>query len=200
MAMQMLEQLSVYVSDHLAGATAALERLDALIESPPTGADVASLAELRAEIGDERKRLEDIAARLPKSDRYVRQAAAWVSEKGLALKLKTDASTSAFALFESLEALSVGVAGKRLLWRLLRDRVVALPVLVGPNYTKLIEQSTRQRRVIETMRLAAGRLLWDAGDAEGVATTTSATAEKRGSANSGTRDAMGDAGDVGVSM
>ena len=150
--------LATYIHDHLAGSTGALElmgTLDKLLGDRPVGKFIRSL---RAEISWEREQLEALAAQFPIKSTLVRRAAAWIGEKGLELKLAMDSSSEDdFRLFESLEALSVGIAGKRLLWRSLQRAVAGIPELAGKDFGRLVNMSVRQRRALEPFRLEAAR-------------------------------------------
>jgi hypothetical protein len=125
------------------------------------------LTGLRAEFVWERQRLKKLAARFPQKAPLARRVAAWFGETGFEWKLAMDAGTDAdFRLFESLEALSLGIAGKRLLWKALELRSKAEPLLGGVPYRKLANRAARQRRELEPFRLEAARLAF--GQAPGV--------------------------------
>lgn len=157
------DHLSIYLHDHLAGAQGALELL-ASLEKAFAGAAVGRFAtKLREEIEFERGQLRPLAAQFPSTSGVPRKIAAWIAEKGFELKLSFDGpAAKAFRLFESLEALSVGIAGKRLLWRALRHEAVRHRELDGLDYQKLIAMAVRQREEVERFRLAAAKAAFDA--------------------------------------
>lgn len=152
------EFLATYLHDHLSAATAATELLRKMqpdIEAPALSR---FFTRLRAEICWERDQLAAVASHFPVPSGPLRRAAAWVGEKGLELKLAVDGSTqSHFQIFEALETLSVGIAGKRLLWRTLSQESVATPELKALPFKRLIQMAVRQRRALETFRLEAAR-------------------------------------------
>lgn len=147
--------LGTYLHDHLAGASAALQLL-AGIEDKYAGEAVGLFASaLREEIEWERTQLEILANSYPVKTATPRRAAAWLAEKALEGKLLLDGAGDSFRLFESLEALSLGIAGKRLLWRALRQQARSNTNLAVVDYRKLIAMAVRQRIVLEPFRLSA---------------------------------------------
>jgi hypothetical protein len=150
-------QLATYLNDHLAGAVAALELLEHL-EGAAAGTPVAALAAgLRADIGADRKELEDLMGRLGIGRSIPRRAAAWVSEKVTALKLRLDdPAAGGLRRLEVLDAVSAGIAGKRLLWQALAAAAETNATLRGPDYARLERRADEQRGRLEPARLAAG--------------------------------------------
>jgi hypothetical protein len=154
----MSEHLSTYLNDHRSGSSLALELLEHL-ERAYEGTPLARFAvELRTEIEDDRKELETVMARSNVAESRPRKAAAWLSEKFAELKLRLDdPSAGPLRLLEILDALSLGVEGKRLLWRSLATAAETLPELTGTDYTRLVERAEDQRRRLEVLRLEAAR-------------------------------------------
>ena len=154
----MSKHLGIYLHDHLAGATAALTLLETLATDFSDHPVRPLLRRLSSEISWERGLLEGIAAAFPLATASPRRFGAWVAEKGLELKLALDsARDEEFRLFEGLEALSVGIAGKRLLWRALSQQARTDHLCKGPDYEKLIAMAIQQRRAIEPYRMASSR-------------------------------------------
>src|SRR3954463_2941221 len=112
------KHLATYLNDHLAGAATAIELLSHL-ESAYAGAEPAGwAATLRADIEADRRELEGLMGRWGVSQSPPREASAWVGEKLAELKLRRDdPAAGAFRLMESTEAVSLGIEGKRSLWR-----------------------------------------------------------------------------------
>jgi hypothetical protein len=151
----MAEQfLATYLNDHLAGSVAALELL-AHLEQAHARTPIASLAEaLRTDISGERNELEMLMARLQITVSRPRKAMAWVAEKVSELKLRLDDPTGgALSLLQLLEALSIGIEGKRLLWRSLG----AAQIIDTSDSQRLEQQSDQQRRRVEMARLEAAK-------------------------------------------
>jgi hypothetical protein len=60
-------------------------------------------------------------------------------------------------LFEGLEALALGIQGKRALWNALAVASKAEPGLQGVDYDRLAESAENQYRRVEVLRLDAAR-------------------------------------------
>lgn len=150
--------IATYLNDHLSGAAAALELLEHL-EERHAGTDLGRVAaELRAEIAADRDELSGLMERLGVSQSRTRKAAAWLGEKAAQLKLHLDdLGDGALRLQESLEALSLGIEGKRLLWRALAAVAEEAPALQGVDYESLIRRAEEQRSRVEPLRLDAAR-------------------------------------------
>ena len=127
--------LATYLNDHLAGSAAAIELLDHL-EKEHAGTQIAMLAVgLREDIAADRRELEALMARLGISQSTPRKATAWLAEKATQLKLKLDdPQGGGLRLLETFEALSLGIEGKRLLWRSLKTAAVYNSELQGTDY------------------------------------------------------------------
>jgi hypothetical protein len=152
------QHLATYLNDHLAGAEVALELLEHL-ERGHAGTPVARFAaELRAEIASDRRELEALMGRLHIAVSRPSQAAAWLTEKMTELKLRLDdPAGGALRLLEAFEGLSIGIEGKRLLWRSLAAASGATPALGGTDYGRLERRAEEQRRGVETVRLEAAK-------------------------------------------
>jgi hypothetical protein len=150
------DHLATYLNDHLAGAVAALELL-AHLERAHAGTSVGrALIELRADIDADRETLESLMRRLHVTESRPRKATAWLAERLAWLKLRLDDSGhGAFRLFESLEAVSLGIEGKLGLWRTLAAIAPALPDVSALDYETLIRRATDQRGRAEALRLEA---------------------------------------------
>src|SRR5215212_3329376 len=109
------KHIATYLNDHLAGSTAALELLEHL-ESAHAGTEVVRFAaELRADVAADRQELEALMDRLQVAQSRTRRATAWLAEKASELKLRwEDRSGGPLHLLEALDALSLGIEGKRL--------------------------------------------------------------------------------------
>jgi hypothetical protein len=150
------EHLALYLNDHLAGSAAALELLEHLEREHVGSATERFVAELRADITADRQELEALMARLHVSSGPPRKAAAWLAEKATELKLRLgDPAGGAFRLLESLEGVSLGIEGKRLLWRALAAASRDAPALLGPDYERLQRRAEEQRQQVEVVRLTA---------------------------------------------
>jgi hypothetical protein len=125
--------LETYLNHHLAGSEIALELLD-LVHQPHDPA-VGFASELRAEIAADRRELEALMARLQVAVSRSRKAAAWFSEKIMELKLRLDDRQGGdLRQLEIWEDLSLGIEGKRLLWRSFASAPEATLDLRGTDY------------------------------------------------------------------
>lgn len=150
--------LATYLNDHLAGATSALELLTHLTHAY-AGQEIAWFAEaLHEQVTEDRHTLEQLAAGLGIAPSPLRAAVAWAGEKMARLKLRLDdPSLRGLHLIESLDALSIGIEGKRLLWAALLAASETSPALRGPDYATLMKRADAQRADVEQRRLAAAR-------------------------------------------
>ena len=152
------EHIATYLNDHLAGSTAALELLEHLQESHRGTPLETSLAQLRADITADREELKTLMARLSIDESSVRKASAWLAGQVTELKLRLDDSAGGpLRLLEALEALSLGIEGKRGLWLALSSAAESAPALRLVDYGVLISRAEDQRSRAEAMRLEAAR-------------------------------------------
>jgi hypothetical protein len=128
--------LSIYLNDHLAGATAGVE----LARRVAPG-------DLADEIDEDRRTLLDLMQRLSVGRDRARVALGWGAEKVLRLKPG--------GRFLDLETLSLGVEGKLALWEALQRAYGDDPRLRGIDLGALCTRARSQRRRIEEQRLDA---------------------------------------------
>ena len=150
------KHLATYLNDHLAGSVIGLE-LAEYLERLHAGDEVGRFAaDLKAEIATDRRELEELMAQLNIPSSRPRKAAAWLSEKMTEFKAWMDnPSGGSLRLLEVLDALSVGIEGKRLLWRALSAAAVPGPSMA--DYSRLEQRAEDQRRRVETIRLDAAK-------------------------------------------
>lgn len=150
------EYLSIYLNDHLAGSIVAIELLQHLERTYAGGPVEHFAAELRAEIEADRQELQRLMNQLNVSESRAKQATAWIAEKMTLLKLRLDDWAGGdFRLFEALEALSLGIEGKKGLWVALAGAAERSPALRLLDYTRLVERALDQRGRVEAKRLEA---------------------------------------------
>jgi hypothetical protein len=152
------QNVSTYLNDHLAGAVAAVGLLEQL-EKRHAGEPVARfVAGLRADIEADRAELQALMGRLGLSESAPRKAAGWLASKATEAKLWMDDSAGGpLRLLETLEAVAVGVEGKRALWRALAAASEANPRLRGTDFGRLVRRAEEQRDRVEGARLEAAR-------------------------------------------
>jgi hypothetical protein len=150
----MTNNLSVYLNDHLAGATAGLEILDRLCDLLKDTEFADDIKAVRDEVAEDREALEHLIDRLGFSESTIRKASGWLAEKAATLKMIVDDPRSGpFRTFESLEAIELGIQGKCLLWKALSASVIYQTGVDPEELQTLIERADDQRRRVETMRL-----------------------------------------------
>jgi hypothetical protein len=152
------EHLATYLNDHLAGSVVALELLEHL-ESSYAGTPLESFfKDLTAEITADREKLEGLMSQLEITESRPRKASAWLTEKVTALKLLLDDPADGdLRLFESLEALSLGIEGKRGLWLALAAVSERSPQMRLLDYPELIGRAEAQRRKVEEKRIETAK-------------------------------------------
>lgn len=157
--------LAIYLNDHLAGSVAALELIDTLAEQVSGQPLAQTLRGLRREVSADQETLRELIGRLDAGESNVKRAAAWLSEKAGRVKLALAAREHpALARLEGLEALAMGIQGKRGLWRALAQVAEQDARLEGPSYGELEVRAVAQHEIVERERLAAAREALAAGE------------------------------------
>ena len=152
------DYIATYLNDHLAGSVVAVELMENL-ETVYAGQPIADfIAKLRADIEVDIRELEDLMGQLQISESRTRKASAWLTEKFTQLKLRLDDPAHGdLRLFETLEALSLGIEGKRSLWLALSAAAELSPQLRIANYQRLQQRAEEQRARVEDQRLELAR-------------------------------------------
>jgi hypothetical protein len=157
--------LSIYLNDHLAGSTVGL-RLSRRVAHENQDTDYGEpLANLATEISEDRVTLRSLIKRLGIREDPLKALAPVVAE--IAGRLKLNGSLigySPLSRVEELEFLTLGVAGKAALWRVLRDNLADDPRAAGFDFEALLKRATSQRQRLERLRArAAAEAFGDAG-------------------------------------
>jgi hypothetical protein len=151
------EHLATYLNDHLAGSVVALELLEHLASTHSDSELADFFRALHADIAADRDELLRLMQHLQISVSRTRKASAWLSEKMTEIKLRfDDPGGGTLRLFESLEALSLGIEGKRSLWLGLTaaaENSAALRIL---DYGRLKKRAEEQRSRVESRRIEIG--------------------------------------------
>lgn len=152
------DALPTYLNDHLAGALAAVELLDRLIDQVAM-ADVRDrLVALRAEIEADRQTLEGILHDVDGHTSAVRSLAGWLGEKAGQVKLLfDDPERGKLGRLEAFEILQLGIHGKRGLWIALRAVQPRLPKLQGVDLDRLEKRAEAQHAEVEGLRVDSAR-------------------------------------------
>ena len=146
------ERLHTYLNDHLAGSVAAIELLEKVIEHHSEDRFGKIFRDWRSDIQADQETLRNLIRKLDAEESAIRKAGAWVAEKFSRIKIG-DLDDSA-SLLQALEALALGITGKRLLWRSLGTIAQNFAPLQG---TKLEKRAQDQFEQVETSRLEMAR-------------------------------------------
>jgi hypothetical protein len=149
--------LSIYLSDHLAGATAGValaKRAAKHSEGTPAGRRLAQVAH---EIEVDREALEHLMSELDIRSSPVKNATSWLAERLSRLKPngRGHGDTELQRMHE-LEALSLGIAGKLSLWEALGAAPEAAAA-ARVDLDDLAGRARSQRERVEIERIALAR-------------------------------------------
>jgi hypothetical protein len=148
--------LAVYLNDHLAGATGAVELLASLAAEPgPLGPFAAAL---KADIAADREELLSLMRRLDVGLSTARRIGGWLSEKLAEVKVRLDdPAGGGLRLLEMLEVLALGIEGKRALWTALESVGHMNPHVARMDFDRLLRRADEQRTRVESQRLQVAR-------------------------------------------
>ena len=150
------DRLSIYLNDHLAGATAGLDLARRAARNNRSTSYGGALAGVAEEIAEDRATLAAVMARLSVGHDRVKLALTWGLEKAARLKPNGRLlASSPLSRLEEIEALSLGVEGKLALWRTLSHTLAADPRLDGVDLDDLVARAQSQRRRLERQRMSA---------------------------------------------
>jgi hypothetical protein len=148
--------LDVYLNDHLAGATfgsALAEQILKRHEHTPLGDLMNSLAR---EIKEDRQTLIKLMEQLDVSKNPFKQATGWLAERVSLVKFSGVGSGEPdHGAFMALETLTLGVEGKRSLWKALKQVQSQYPPLSAGSLDALIDRADAQHAALERERLGA---------------------------------------------
>jgi hypothetical protein len=147
--------LGTYLNDHLAGARFAIDMLERLRDTAADAEFAQFTGEVLHEIEEDEAVLQRLADDVSGKSSTIKEATAWLAEKASRLKLRLG-SNDELAVFEALEALSLGVLGKLKLWRVLSEIAEQHESLQGIAYEQLIARAASQHDRLEARRLLTG--------------------------------------------
>ena len=149
-------EIITYVNDHLAGAVAALELLDHLIERYSGRPLAQFFLDLRREIKSDQELLRTLLDAAAQNESTFRKMAAWITEKFARAKFKiAGEKIGGLGLVQALEMLALGIRGKELLWRALATS--NWPPSRNVDLAKLEQRAVEQQHWVEEKRLEAAR-------------------------------------------
>ncbi|TDC93461.1 hypothetical protein E1161_10630 [Saccharopolyspora aridisoli] len=155
--------LSIYLNDHLAGATVGVELAFRAARAnrrraPDVSARVRALAE---EIRADRRSLREIMAALGAKRAHFKIFAAWLGEK--AGRFKPNAGVlrrSPLSALIEVEALQIGVQGKIACWRTLLSAAEREPDLDPRHLRTLLDRAQQQLAELEDLHDEVASQVW----------------------------------------
>ncbi|MFD9378688.1 hypothetical protein ACFWBH_24615 [Streptomyces sp. NPDC059999] len=155
--------LGLYLNDHLAGAGAGVALLRRMTRSHRDTAAEPRLVDLAEAVTADRDSLREIMTALDVPLRHRRMLLGVLAEKAGRLKLNGRLiSRSPLSDVLELEAIRVGVEGKKELWRALRIVSRFDQRIDGEAMGRLLARAERQADALETLRLTAVEGAFDA--------------------------------------
>ena len=153
----MSEPLQTYLHDHFAGSTFAVKLLETLRKEYATD-DLGRFAkEVLDEVQIDRDILKTLIQQIGSTGPDLKDAATWLAEKASRIKLRHD-DPRGIGAFEALEALSLGILGKRSLWTAL-DAIRQVDSRVsGFDFADLARRADAQFQQVERFRLLTAPL------------------------------------------
>ena len=148
-----MSYLPIYLNDHLAGSVAALDLIEHLIGASKDSGWSGFFVKLRDDIEADQDVLKALLQKLGVDESSSKKALAWLVEKLGRIKLQLMEEDNEPGLHQALEGLSLGIMGKRALWRSLASSVSALPELQGFDYALLEGRATDQFNRVEAQGL-----------------------------------------------
>jgi hypothetical protein len=150
------DRLSIYLNDHLAGATAGANLARRAAKSND-GTDYGpGLQAIANDIDEDRAALLHVMQRLAVAQDHLKTALAWGAERAGRFKLNGQLfGYSPLSRLEEIETLSLGVEAKLALWRALQSTRGSDPRLTDIDLDILIDRARSQRRRLERLRTRA---------------------------------------------
>lgn len=151
--------LAIYLKDHLAGATLGRELARRAARNNEGTEFGDFLRTFLAEVEDDRATLLAVMGRLEVEPSSVKVGAAWLLEKLGRAKLNGRVrSYSPLSRVLEFEGLTIGVAGKRALWRALGPLAARDPRVEDFDFDALAARAESQLQELERHRQAAAEL------------------------------------------
>jgi hypothetical protein len=153
--------LEIYLADHHAGAAAGLELARRALRNNRGTRTGAVLAEVADEIAEDRRTLERLMRTLDARPSPVKVVLARAAELGARLKPNGRLTGySPLSRVMELEALALGIAGKRKMWQAFAS-VDRLQGVDGFDFTGLAARAEAQHAAIEACRRQAAEVAFD---------------------------------------
>ena len=143
--------LEVYLTDHLAGATAGVNLAEMASEEHRADEHGAFFGEITSEIKADHETLERLIAELGVQRSATKTAAAEIGSKVMAPKF-VGGDDDQLNAFITLETLSMGIEGKVCMWKALKTVASDYPAFADYDVDALLARATAQREKIEEQR------------------------------------------------
>jgi len=158
-----VNELTNYLNDHLAGSVGALELLDRLIDTYREKPLEHFFRNLRDDVQQDQEQLKELMQKLGADESTVQKAGAWLVEKLSRAKIElSEEAEGEVGLLLALEALVLGITGKRSLWRALQSASRTVPQLARLDYAGLENRAIEQCERVEAKRLETARTAFQA--------------------------------------
>jgi hypothetical protein len=155
------KDFATYLREHLGSADAAIQMVQGLRDAYRGTPEAVLFGSLYEQFRDDRAVVEGILAELGYTPRSAKRLAGRAA--GTALRVVAGGAPGDLSLFRTLEALAIGVQGKRCLWRAAHV-LVALPHPPGRrSFVELEADAVRQWETIEQHRRSVVPATFDAG-------------------------------------
>jgi hypothetical protein len=142
--------LIAYLRDHLSGSDAAIGVVHRLASTHQETEDAMLFRRLARELEEDRSVVGELLRQLGASGRSMKRAAGYAS--GAVLSVTAGGEPGDLSLFRTLEALSIGVQGKRCMWRALQNLRPVPSTAHGMDFVALEAKAVRQWEAIEERR------------------------------------------------
>jgi hypothetical protein len=147
--------LEIYLADHHAGSTAGVELARRAARHQHDAATRQTLERIVKDIEEDRKTLETVLAVVGTRPSRLKDGLAWSGEKLGRLKPNGQLrGTSPLGRLNELEALALGITGKRALWESLHQ-VPTLATSSRVDLDQLVQRANHQLTVLEPLRQQA---------------------------------------------
>lgn len=156
------QALIAYLRDHLSGSDVAIRVVRRLSSTHQGTEDGTLFRRLSEELDEDRSVVLLLLTRLGASGRSMKRAAGYAS--GALLSVTAGGEPGDLALLRTLEALAIGVQGKRCMWRALQNSPTLPRTVHGINFVELEAKAVRQWEAIEARRLALVPRTFSASD------------------------------------
>jgi hypothetical protein len=152
----MIDPLATYLHDHLGGAKAAIELLEAMRHRQKDKPLSDFAAHLLTEVQADRDTLQRFAEKAGSGSNVLKELAGWLAEKVTRLKLG-QGSGEDLGTLEALEFLALGVRGKMGMWQALDVAAASDTRLSGYDFKQLAARAEAQYQQVEQQRLETAK-------------------------------------------